>query len=350
VIPLYLQNLISVKSTSSSQKTSLFLDTSAEVNMGLPRPPYDAELGAALAQMPSPVITKEILLEIRKGVSEMYSAETALAGKPLIHEEKTISGPNGDIILSIFRPKTSPTSKRAGIYQIHGGGMVVGNRFLGMQGVLDWVEALDAVCVSVEYRLAPENPDPAPIEDVYAGLLWVGENLGTLGIDPEKLIISGQSAGGGLAAGLALLVRDRGGPSIRAQCLVYPMLDDRTETVSSQQFDDSGIWRRDTNITAWSFLLGEQAKGKNVSIYAAPGRATDLSGLPSTFIDVSSTEVFRDECVAYASRLWATGIQAELHVWPGAFHGFDQLAPSAVISQAASRARLDWLRRILSSA
>lgn len=202
---------------------------------------------------------------------------------------------------------------------------------------------LDAVFVSVEYRLAPEHPDPAPVEDCYASLVWAAE----LGFDPTKLVISGGSAGGGLAAGTSLLARDRGGPPLAAQVLIYPMIDDRNETVSSHQIDGTGVWDRGSNDTGWDALLGDRRKTDQVSIYAAPARATDLSNLPPTFIDVGTSEVFRDEDVAYASAIWASGGHCELHVWTGGFHGYDSMAPFAALSIATQDARLNWLRRTL---
>ena len=234
-----------------------------------------------------------------------------------------------------------------GIYHTHGGGMIIGTRFSGIATILEWVDVFDAVAVSVEYRLAPEHPDPAPIEDSYAGLLWTAAHAEELGFDPTKLIIGGGSAGGGLAAGLALMARDKGGPALAAQVLIYPMLDDRNETVSSHQIDGSGVWDRGSNDTGWNAYLGDRRKTDKVSIYAAPARAADLSDLPPAFIDVGSSEVFRDEDVAYASKIWADGGIAELHVWPGGFHAFDQLAPQAALSVAMSEARIVWLRRTL---
>ncbi|OCK86408.1 hypothetical protein K432DRAFT_387757 [Lepidopterella palustris CBS 459.81] len=283
-----------------------------------PKPPYDAELAAALAQMPIPKeITKEMIPLIRAG-ADQTTAEIAIAGKQISHEERSIPGPGGDILLSIFRPTTDTGStSKPGIYFIHGGGMIMGNRFLGMNSVADWIEACDAVAVSVEYRQAPENPHPAPIEDCYAGLEWVGEHLTELGIDPARLMLSGQSAGGCLAASLALMVRDKGGPALCALCLICPMLDDRNVTLSSKQFDGEGTWSRGSNLLGWSCLLGDKAGGESVPEYAVPGRTEDLSRLPPVFVDVGSAEVFRDEDVAFASRIWACGGQAELHVWPG---------------------------------
>ena len=223
--------------------------------------------------------------------------------------------------------------------------MIMGDCFNGIEIQLDWVERFDAVCVSVEYRLAPEFPDPYLIEDCYAGLVWTAGHASELGIDPGRLIIAGASAGGGLAAGTALLARDRQGPQLAGQVLMCPMLDDYNNTVSAHQFIGIGVWDRDSNETGWSAYLGERRRTGDVSIYAAPGRATDLSGLPPAFIDVGSAEVFRDEAVGYAAQIWADGGVAELHVWPGGFHGYQLMAPHAQLSQVSRQVMNDWVAR-----
>jgi acetyl esterase/lipase len=212
---------------------------------------------------------------------------------------------------------------------------------------VDWVEQFDAVCVSVEYRLAPEFPDPYPVEDSYTALVWTAEHADELGIDASRLLIAGGSAGGGLAAGVTLLARDRKGPELLGSVLIYPMIDDRNQTVSSHQIDGEGVWDRSSNDTGWDALLGDRRKTDAVSIYAAPSRATDLSGLPPTFIDVATAEVFRDEAVAYASQIWADGGIAELHVWPGGFHGFDLMAPHTALAKAMTATRTAWVARLL---
>jgi acetyl esterase/lipase len=199
----------------------------------------------------------------------------------------------------------------------------------------------------VEYRLAPEHPHPAPVEDSYAGLVWTAEHAAELDVDPQRVIIVGGSAGGGLSAAVALLARDRGGPALLGQMLVCPMLDDRNDTPSAFQMAGLDIWDQSSNQMGWTALLGAQRGGPDVSPYAAPARATDLSDLPPAFIDVGSAETFRDEDVAYAVRLWQAGGRAELHVWPGGFHGFDGFAPQAPVSRDAKEARLRWLRRLL---
>lgn len=186
-----------------------------------------------------------------------------------------------------------------------------------------------------------------PVEDCYAALVWVSEHAAELGIDAERLLVAGASAGGGLAAGVALLARDRNGPDLVGQFLVCPMLDDRDESVSTRQFEGLGLHDRESNQIGWLALLGDRRAGLDVSIYAAPARALDLSGLPPAFIDVGSAEVFRDEDVAYATRIWENGGVAELHVWPGGTHGWDALAPEGRMAQQAAQARRDWVGRLL---
>jgi acetyl esterase/lipase len=202
--------------------------------------------------------------------------------------------------------------------------------------------------MAVDYRLAPETPHPGPVEDCYAGLAWMSTHADELNIDPGRIVIGGASAGGGLPAGVTLMSRDRNGPPILAQLLMCPMLDDRNDSASARQMQGRGIWDRSSNETGWNALLGDDVRGgPDVSPYAAPSRGTDLAGLPPAFIDVGSAETFRDEDVAYASRIWQAGGRAELHVWPGGFHGFDVVAPHAAISQDAIAARAAWLRREL---
>ena len=227
--------------------------------------------------------------------------------------------------------------------------MIMGDNRTAMPRMLDWAEELQLTVVSVEYRLAPETQHPGPVEDCYAGLSWTAEHAGELGIDPSRIVIAGGSAGGGLAAAVTLMARDRGGPALAGQMLMCPMLDDRNDTPSARQMAGQGVWDHTSNHTGWTALLGAACGGPDVSPYAAPARAGDLSGLPPTFIDVGSAETFRDEDVTYASRIWQAGGVAELHVWPGGFHGFATMAPQAALSQEAVAAQLRWLRRLLAS-
>ncbi len=316
-----------------------------------PAPPFDVELGAALAairEMVPATMTPEMIGPLRDATLMSIPIADLIGERPIRHEERTVPGPAGapDITLSIFT-RTDHQAAGPGIFHTHGGGMVMGHRFVGAEEYLNWVMELDAVVVSVEYRLAPECPDPAPVDDCYAGLVWTAENAAELGIDPARLVIAGASAGGGLAAGVALKARDLGGPALAGQLLICPMIDDRNETASSHQVDGIGIWDRRSNDTGWDALLGDRRGTDRVSVYAAPARATDLTHLPPAFIDVSTVEVFRDEAVAYASKIWEQGGVAELHVWPGGFHGFEVVAPHVPLSLQSRAARVAWLHRIL---
>ncbi|MFI6297986.1 alpha/beta hydrolase [Nonomuraea sp. NPDC050790] len=314
----------------------------------IPRPPFDPELDAVLtviAGQLSPVMTLESIPQIRQA-APINTVDFAALG--LTRRDVTIPGFEGAEILVSVIARSDHEGFGPGIYHTHGGGMVAGDRFSGLPETLPWVVDHDAVMVTVEYRLAPEFPDPYPVEDCYAGLLWTAEHAAELGIDASRLIIAGASAGGGLAAGTALLARDRGGPELAGQVLIYPMLDDRDQTVSSAQMAGVGIWDRASNVMGWTALLGDRRGTGNVSIYAAPARATDLTGLPPAFIDCGSAEVFRDEDVSYATALWHAGVQAELHVWPGGFHGFDMIAPHSALAQAMIAARNAWVARTLS--
>jgi acetyl esterase/lipase len=315
-------------------------------------PPFDPELAAALAVMGEylpPTVTADLIPALRQGYLAAVAPDEALSrGGAFEVSERLVPGPDGapDVSLLICLP-TGATAPTAAIYHIHGGGMIMGSNRLGAPEFLEWAQELGAAVISVEYRLAPETPHPGPVEDCYAGLAWVAGHAGGLGIDQDRIVVAGGSAGGGLAAAVALLARDRGGPALFAQMLMCPMLDDRNDTPSARQMAGLGIWDRASNDTGWTALLGAARGGPDVSPYGAPARATDLSGLPPAFIDVGSAETFRDEAVAYAGRIWQAGGVAELHVWPGGFHGFTGLAPQATVSREATAAQRSWLRRVL---
>jgi acetyl esterase/lipase len=183
--------------------------------------------------------------------------------------------------------------------------------------------------VAVDYRLAPEHPYPTPLLDCYAALRWCAERA-------ERVVVAGASAGGGLAAALCLLARDRGGPAIAAAHLYYPMLDDRHATASARELADTVVWNRRLADLAWAAYLG----GRPADGLAAPARATDLSGLPPTYVDTAELDLFRDEDADYADRLHAAGVPVQFHLVPGAVHGFDLIAPDAAISRATQERRL----------
>ena len=315
------------------------------------RPPFDAELAPTLDAVPTYFTTLEpgSIAEFRAATGRPPAVEDVIAGRPVEVADHVIAGHDGgEIVVSVFRRTDHSGDAAPGVYLLHGGGMVGGSRWALAPMLVEWVLEYDAVAAAVEYRLAPEFPDPTPVEDCYAGLLWFVGRAGELGFDPGRLLIGGQSAGGGLGAGTTLLARDRGGPMPAALLLMWPMLDDRNETVSSRQIDGVGIWDRTSNETGWTALLGDRRGTADVSIYAAPARASDLTGLPPTYVDAGSSEVFRDESVAFASGIWAAGGSAELHVWAGGFHGFQTIVPAAAVSRAGAQAREAWVHRMLS--
>jgi len=185
------------------------------------------------------------------------------------------------------------------------------------------------------------------VEDCYAALTWMATHAAELGVDPVRIAVGGASAGGGLAAGLTLLARDRGEVPVAFQLLIYPMIDDKNATRSSEAFADAPMWGQQDNQKGWRAYLGDAAGGPNVSPYAAASRATDLTNLPPTYIAVGSHEVFLDEAVEYALRLAQAEIPVELHVYPRAFHGWDAIAPTAAISQRFATDRDQALKRAL---
>jgi len=231
------------------------------------------------------------------------------------------------------------------VFEIHGGGFLFGD--IAMMD--PWCQAvaseLDAVVVSVEYRLAPEHPFPAGVEDCYAALSFCGAHAAELGVDAARLAIAGQSAGGGLAAATALLARDRGGPALCFQLLEIPELDDRLDTPSMRAFEDTPLWNRPNAVWSWRHYLGPGHAGET-SLYAAPARAKDLAGLPPAYVSTMEFDPLRDEGILYALRLLQAGVPVELHSFPGTFHGSGLLA-AAQVSQRGARESLDALRRAL---
>jgi acetyl esterase/lipase len=281
----------------------------------------------------------------RRATVEAMLAGIEVPDNPNVtREDRTVPGPDGepDITVRIYRPRNATTTL-PGVYFIHGGGMILGN-VAGEDPVATLIcDQVQAVVVSVEYRLAPENPHPAPVEDCYAGLVWMAKAAEELGFDPDRLAIYGASAGGGLTIATALLARDRGGLAVRFMMPIYPMIDDTHETPSSQEITDIGIWDRTGNVEAWAWYLG----GKPADQYAAPTRAQDLAGLPPAFIDVGTVDLFRDEDISFAQRLMQAGVPTELHVHPGSYHAAETFAADAALSKRIWALRIDALRRAL---
>jgi acetyl esterase/lipase len=286
------------------------------------------------------------ILVRRQTVDAMLKGMTA--GLPpndnVLVEDRTVPGPDGapEIGVRVCRP-AKPSGILPGILFMHGGGMVLGNLDTNHLTAVMLCETVGAVIVSVDYRLAPECPAPAAIEDCFAALLWMAANAAELGFDPARLAVYGGSAGGGLAIATALVARDRGGPALCFMMPIYPQIDDRNETASSREIVDIGIWDRAGNIEAWEWYLG----GEPADQYSAPARATDLSGLPPAFIDVGDRDMFMDEDVAFANRLQDAGVPVELHVYPGAYHASEVFAPTAELSQRIWAARISALQAAL---
>jgi triacylglycerol lipase len=256
---------------------------------------------------------------------------------PVTVEDRLIDGPVGASRLNvrIYRPEgaSAPTGC---ILHIHGGGYVAGSAKDAEFLHRPLAAALQCAIVSVDYRLAPETVFPGALEDNYAALAWTFANAIAINVDPNRIGVMGESAGGGLAAALALYARDRGEFPLAFQHLIYPMIDDRTCGRDLNPHSGEFIWNRTSNRFGWSALLGHEPGGEGVSPYAAPARAENLAGLPPTFIGTAALDLFVDENLDYAQRLIHAGVPTELHVWPGAFHGFDILTGAAVADAARS--------------
>ncbi len=293
-------------------------------------------------------LSGEAITRVRTASAELFAA--AMADIPpndrVVREDRAVPGPGGDVPVRVYRAADA-TGTLPALLWIHGGGMIFGD-LDGSDLTCDaFAEAVGCVVVSVDYRLAPEHPHPAPVEDCHAALLWMAGQAAELGIDPTRIAVAGASAGGGLAAGTVLMARDRGSVPVAFQLLVYPMLDDRDATQSAQEFAGILSWGREHNVSGWAAYLGDRAGGPDVDHYAAPARAEDLSGLPPALIQVGELEVFRDEDVDYAVRLLRAGVPTELHVYPGAFHACDVAVPQARTSTRMAQERMDALRAAL---
>ena len=295
------------------------------------------DLRDALEARPAFDLAAEVLLARRDP-----PPPSAPADAPVRVEDLVVPGPAGapPVGVRLYAPAASGPSPRPGLLWIHGGGYVLGSAYA--EDTLGPYLSLTADCVvvSVDYRLAPEHPFPAGLEDCYAALRWLAD--AAPGVDRDRLGVAGMSAGGGLAAALALLARDRGGPALAFQMPICPMIDDRGLTPSSR-FDDPRVWNGEANRAAWAMYLGDLGGGE-VSAYAAPARAQDLGGLPPAYISVGALDPFRDEDVEYARRLAEAGVPTELHLFPGCFHGFEGV-PSAPVAARARAEYAEVLRR-----
>jgi acetyl esterase/lipase len=237
-----------------------------------------------------------------------------------------------DLPIRVYRPAEASQAAAAMLF-LHGGGFILGDLDHDHVACLQLATATGCVVVSVDYRLAPEEPFPAAVADCYTTLAWTWGHADELGIDGRRLAVGGSSAGGGLAAAVALMARDRGGPPLTFQLLIYPMLDDRMESASMREFAECDGWNASVTAQCWHHYLGDL--GTRGSPYAAPARAMDLTGLPGAYVLVAELDPLRDEDLAYAQRLMHAGVPTELHCFPDVPHGFDIRAPDAVVSRQA---------------
>jgi acetyl esterase len=306
----------------------------------------DPETLPILEMLPQFSFSAELLPTIRAGFGNTEGQpEPAMRG--VWHKAPGRDGAP-EVPLLVLNPP-SANSARPAILHIHGGGMVIGSATMAENMFADLVLAHDFVVVSVDYRLAPETPFPGPQEDCYAGLDWLIANAAELGVDPTRMVIMGESAGGGLAAALALMVRDRGGPALAGQVLIYPMVDHRTGSADCQWNNPQTgefVWTRDSNMFGWSSLQGGYALDDHRLGWFSPARAADLSGLPQTFISVGTLDLFFDEDLDYSRRLSAAAVPVELHVYPGAFHGFNMMKTARVAMQAEADVHGAMLRML----
>ncbi|MEU2131348.1 alpha/beta hydrolase [Streptomyces sp. NPDC018352] len=308
--------------------------------------PVDPELAPWLALLPA--------LDVGDAAAARATVEAMGAAAPPFvlpegvesSEHRVVGAPGApEVPVTVFRPAGSGAGLPAVLY-VHGGGFILeqgdGDRALAAR----WAAGLGAVVVSVRYRLAPEHPYPAATDDCYAALEWLAANADGLGVDPARIAVAGMSAGGGLAAALTLLARDRGGPALCFQLLDIPELDDRLDTPSMREFTDTPVWNRPNAAHSWRAYLGtDRDPAAPVPAYAAPARAEDLSGLPPAYVAVSDLDPLRDEGLGYAQRLVRAGVPTELHLFPGTFHGAAGFVPDTAVTRRMSEGALDALRR-----
>lgn len=306
----------------------------------------DPQLLGILEVFPDSVLNEETLPAARKleFPFPVDPAATEAVGMT-VHQ---VPGPAGApaVNLLVYTPKAA-SAARPCIFHMHGGGYVAGTAASHEPLHRSLALAADCVVASVEYRLAPETRFPGAIEDCYAALAWVFAQAARLQVDPTRIGVMGESAGGGLAASLALLARDRGQYRLAFQHLIYPMIDDRTCVLPEPHpYAGEFVWTAQKNHFGWASLLGVPPGSPGVSPYAAAARATDLAGLPPTFISSAALDLFIDDNLDYARRLMRAGVPVELHVYPGAFHAFD-LFPDSEVARTANRDSLAALRRVL---
>jgi acetyl esterase/lipase len=310
----------------------------------------DPELAVIVEQMP--LMDLADISAARASLAEMYAQINNAEPNPRVRRADHTApgaGDDPDVMVRVFRPAGVDEALPC-VYWIQGGGYVLTAPDMDDQWCEGIADTHHAIVVSVDWRRAPEHPFPAAADDCYAGLAWVVANAAELGVDPGRIVIAGHSSGGGSTAGLALLVRDRGEFSVAHAMLIYPMLDDTNTTRSSMIVTDPQVWNRASNEIGWRAYLGATYGTGDVSPYAAPARMTDLAGLPPTSILTGELDLFVDENIEYAQRLLQADVPTELHVYPGAHHGFDRMVPDAAVARQFFADRDAILRRALAAA
>ena len=296
----------------------------------------DPELTPVLSVLPEEMshITRDNIVALRETLGAQIQEAVPTQVKI---EQHVVATPDCDVPVFVYRRESA--KPQAALIWIHGGGYILGSAEDDRARLI--ADSLECTVVSVDYRLAPEHPFPAGPEDCHAALLWTVENATRLNVDPTRVAIGGASAGGGMAAGVALMNRDRSGPELALQLLLYPMIDNLHQTESGK-ITNHPVWNLRTSFNAWEMYF-DGVPGEKASPYGAATRAQDLAGLPPAYICVGAEDLFRDENIEYARRLMAAGVATELTVYPGMFHGSDSLAPQALVSQRLERGFLQAL-------
>ncbi|GAB2443322.1 alpha/beta hydrolase [Nocardia tengchongensis] len=262
-----------------------------------------------------------------------------------INEFRVHRGDGTSLRLMTYSP-VEPTAAAPGLLWLHGGGYAIGRPEQDVAVYRRLVARTGCVIVAPDYRLSTDRPYPAALDDGYLALLWLRDNAIRLGIRDDQLAVAGESAGGGLTAALTLVARDRGQVNIAFQMPIYPMIDDRIATDSARD-NDAPLLDTTSLISAWKLYLGDRYGTDRVPAYAAPARASDLRGLPPAFTYVGDLEPFRDETIQYVERLRSSGVPVEFEIYPGCWHGFDRIVPTAEVSRRAARSRERWLQHAI---
>ncbi|MDD3224573.1 MAG: alpha/beta hydrolase [Clostridium sp.] len=298
-----------------------------------------------------PMLESNVKFDLNKDLEMLRNLKSPSIEKShnVITTKHMIKGPESEILVKVYEPKSRKNKKLPAVFWIHGGGYVMGHPDGDDVLCECFTQKINCVAVSVDYRLAPEHKYPAAIEDCYAALKWTFKKSEELKIDTSRIAIAGASAGGGLTAALALMARDRGEMKVAFQAPLYPMLDDRNVTSSSHEINEKNLpkaWNREANEIAWKMYLGNNTSGET-SYYAAPARAKDLTGLPPAYIFIGQLDPFRDETIEYVTRLLQAGVAVEFHLYPGCFHGFDTIFNNTKISVQARNEYINAISKAL---